>query len=106
MKHRYYVTTWDTNKQTFTPQQGVRKGPYSLWGLRKALRKLREFGYPADKGDCSVFVERDDGGVDDAMRERLRVATARANAETEARDREWEAANAIPSSGVAASGQA
>jgi hypothetical protein len=40
-KPRYYVETWDTEKQTFTPQQGVRKGPYSLFGLRKALKALR-----------------------------------------------------------------
>ncbi len=45
---RYYVTTWDTEKQMFTPQRGVRTGPYSLWGLRKAIRKLRHIGYPCN----------------------------------------------------------
>lgn len=43
---RYYVTTWDAEKQDFTPQRGVRTGPYSKWGLRRALRKLQEMGYP------------------------------------------------------------
>jgi len=59
MKPRYYVLTWDTDKQDFTPQKGVRTGPYSLWGLRKALRKLQQLGYSAGKGDASVLVERD-----------------------------------------------
>jgi hypothetical protein len=45
---RYYVETWDTDKQEFTPQICVRKGPYSKWGLRKAIRKLRAMGYPCN----------------------------------------------------------
>lgn len=57
---KYYITTWDTDKQTFTPQAGVRKGPYTLFGLRKAIRKLREMGYPCDhgtySGDPAVYV--------------------------------------------------
>jgi hypothetical protein len=57
-KPRYYVETWDTEKQTFTPQQGVRKGPYSLFGLRKALKALRLGGYSACKNDPSVYVYR------------------------------------------------
>lgn len=56
MKTQYYVTTWDTDLQAFTPQAGVRTGPYSLFGLRKALRKLREYGYSADRDDPSVLV--------------------------------------------------
>lgn len=39
-KPRYYVLTWDPNRGEFTPQRGVRSGPYSLFGLRRALRKL------------------------------------------------------------------
>ncbi len=54
--YRYYVETWDTDKQDFTPQRGVRCGPYSLFGMRKALRKLREMGYSARKGDWAVRV--------------------------------------------------
>jgi hypothetical protein len=54
---RYWVYTWDVYRQEFTPQQGVRCGPYSLWGLRRALRKLRAIGYPACKGDPAVLVE-------------------------------------------------
>lgn len=70
MNPRYYVQTWDTNKQDFTPQAGVRCGPYSLFGLRKAIRKLRSMGYPCDyrsglgvrmeAGDPSVLVCRVD----------------------------------------------
>lgn len=45
---KYYVETWDIDLQEFTPQKGCRKGPYSKWGLRKALRKLRSLGYTAD----------------------------------------------------------
>ena len=62
MAHRYYVYTWDTYKQAFTPQAGVRAGPYSLFGLRNALHKLRTMGYAATREDPSVYVERDEGG--------------------------------------------
>jgi len=58
MKARYYVTTWDYEKHDFTPQKGVRTGPWSLWGLRKAIRKLRDLGYSAGRQDASVYVER------------------------------------------------
>lgn len=54
----YYVTTWDSERQEFTPQKGVRTGPYTLFGLRKALRTLRGMGYQADRNDPSVYVER------------------------------------------------
>lgn len=60
MKGIYYVTTWDVNLHQFTPQQGVRTGPYSLWGLRKAVRKLRALGYTARKGDPAINVSRTD----------------------------------------------
>lgn len=60
---KYYVHTWDTEKQTWTPQKGVRCGPYSLWGLRRAIRKLRDMGYSCDysskgSGDAYVKIER------------------------------------------------
>lgn len=51
-KPRYEVLTWDSYKGTFTPQQGVRRGPYTLWGLKRALRKLRGMGYPCDYRSC------------------------------------------------------
>lgn len=57
MKKRYFIRTWDTEKQTFTPQKGVRVGPYSLFGLRKALRKLRDMGYEGTRSDNSTLVE-------------------------------------------------
>ena len=62
---RYYVETWDTYRQTFSPQQGVRTGPYTLFGLRRAIRKLRAIGYPCGYtsrigscGDPSVSITR------------------------------------------------
>lgn len=58
MNARYYVTTWDTDRQRFTPQQGVKCGPWSLWGLRKALRLLREMGYGGRRSDNSILVEK------------------------------------------------
>lgn len=70
---RYYVHTWDGEKQKFTPQVGVRCGPYSLWGLRKAIRKLRDMGYSCHRttylgkhgrvcgdSDPAVLIERDE----------------------------------------------
>ena len=48
---RYYVETWDPDRQTWTPQKGVRKGPYSKWGLRRALRALRDMGYGHGRHD-------------------------------------------------------
>jgi hypothetical protein len=63
MKPRYYIRTWDTWKQAFTPHKGVRQGPYSLFGLRRAIRKLQNEGYPCDyssrggmSGDPGVLV--------------------------------------------------
>ena len=68
MKPKYEVLTWDTDKQDFTPQKGVRRGPYTLFGLWKALRKLRHGGCPATRlphtpgdghvGDPSVLIQR------------------------------------------------
>jgi hypothetical protein len=55
-KPKLYVLTWDTEKQAFTPQQGVRRGPYTLFGIRKALRKLQAMGYPCDRNDPAVLV--------------------------------------------------
>lgn len=57
--NRYYVRTWDTNKQTFTPQKGVRVGPYKLFALRRALRALRSMGYDGRKGDNSTLIENE-----------------------------------------------
>lgn len=61
MKPKYFVHTWDADRQCFTPQRGVRAGPYSLWGLRRALRKLRYYGYDVSRGGgVSVLVCRED----------------------------------------------
>ena len=42
MKNQYDITTWSTLRQTFTPQRGVRRGPYTLMGLRRASVECRE----------------------------------------------------------------
>jgi len=63
-RSRYYVTTWNHEKCEFTPQLGVRTGPYSLFGLRRVIRKLREMGYPCDyssrcaSGDPAVSISK------------------------------------------------
>lgn len=49
---RYDILTWDTDEQTFTPQPGIRRGPWSRWGLRKAIRMARGAGYDRD----SIYV--------------------------------------------------
>jgi hypothetical protein len=45
MRERYYIYTYDVEKEKFTPQPGVRCGPYSLFGLRKAILACRSMGY-------------------------------------------------------------
>src|SRR5438128_2191639 len=62
MKPRYYVLTYDYEKEDYTPQQGVRKGPYSLFGLRKALRKLRGMAYDTRGADVYVYSEPESTG--------------------------------------------
>ena len=62
-KKKYEVFTWDAEKEEWNPQEGVRRGPYTLFGLRRALRRLRDLGYPCDYqsnncGDPSVLVRR------------------------------------------------
>lgn len=60
MKQRYYVRTIDPDTGRWTPQKGVRCGPYTQFGLRKALRKLRSMGYDTSRqgGHC-VLVEKE-----------------------------------------------
>ena len=60
MKHKYYVLTYDWEKEKYTPQKGVRSGPYNIWGLRRALRLLQKLGYEAHRNDSSVLVVRAD----------------------------------------------
>ena len=55
-KRRYYVFTYDWEQAEYTPQLGVYCGPYSLFGLRRALRKLRDMGYDTGRQDSSVYV--------------------------------------------------
>lgn len=58
-KPTYEVLTWDSDKGKFTPQRGVRRGPWGKWGLRRALRALRDIGYDVHRsGAPSVLVQR------------------------------------------------
>ena len=59
LARQYYVKTWDLELERFTPQKGVKVGPYSLFGLRIPLRKLQRMGYDTGKGDPSVLVMTD-----------------------------------------------
>lgn len=62
-RYRYYVTTWDEETQSFKPQIGVRTGPYTLFGLRKAFRLLAGMGYDTGRDSPCVHVEREDKRV-------------------------------------------
>lgn len=59
MRQLYEVLTWDPDKQAWTPQVGVRKGPYTLFGLRKPLRKLRDMGYPISHQNSPFVLVRE-----------------------------------------------
>ncbi len=55
---KYEVLTWDMDKQAWTPQHGVRRGPYTRWGLRRALRKLKAMNYDIRRHNAhSVLVQ-------------------------------------------------
>lgn len=58
MKPQYFVTTYDYELETYTPQKGVRTGPYTLFGLRVALRRLQTMGYDTCRDNNDVYVER------------------------------------------------
>jgi len=63
----YYVKTIEPEKDAFTPQKGVRHGPWTKWGLRKAIRQLWALGYSCEYSstlgyeDPSVLIYRVDG---------------------------------------------
>lgn len=52
----YFIETWDSDLQEFTPQEGVPSGPYTLFGLRLPMRELQSMGYPCDRGDNAVLI--------------------------------------------------
>lgn len=56
MTSRYWIATYSMDLADFSPQVGVRVGPYSLFGLRKAFAKLRQLGYPCARDEPSVMV--------------------------------------------------
>ncbi len=58
MNPGYYVETYDFDLEEYTPQLGVPHGPYRLFQLRTALRKLRDLGYQADRQDFNIYVFR------------------------------------------------
>lgn len=54
---RYYVMTLDPSTGDFTPQKGVRKGPYRLFALRQALRALQHLGYDTRRDNAvAVYI--------------------------------------------------
>jgi retron-type reverse transcriptase len=55
----YRVTTWDGERQKFTPQRGVPSRARGRRALRVILRKLRQFGYQCNRNDSFVLVERE-----------------------------------------------
>ena len=55
-RSRYQVLTYDPNLSRFTPQRGVRKGPYTLFGTRRALRRLGTMGYAGRPSEPMVRV--------------------------------------------------
>lgn len=69
----YSVGTWDTDKQRYTPQQGLTVPTFNitLLQLRQAIRDLRCLGYSVHRlrdsdgthedNDPSVMIERTDG---------------------------------------------
>lgn len=69
----YSVSTWDTERQAYTPQRGLTVPSFNitLAQLRQAIRDLRRLGYSAhrfrdsdgnyDHNDWSVLIERTDG---------------------------------------------
>lgn len=54
----YAVLTYSPATHAFTPQRGVARGPYTLFGLRRAVRLLRRLGYECRRNDPSVLVMR------------------------------------------------
>ena len=66
MKHgkaepTYEITTWDMDKQEFTPQRGIQTPAVGQSGLRRSLRAAENFGYDVRRrGGYSILVERVD----------------------------------------------
>lgn len=51
------MTTWDTDRQEFTPQTGAPSVVDIKWDLRRALRQLQAMGYDTTKrAGYSVYV--------------------------------------------------
>ncbi|MEO0966011.1 MAG: hypothetical protein AAFY08_12955 [Planctomycetota bacterium] len=58
----YRITTLLPFTGTYTPHVGCPSVVCGLGGLRRALRRLRELGYEARRGDYWCRVERIGGG--------------------------------------------
>lgn len=53
----YWVFTFDFDKRCWSPQIGVKAGPYKLFGLKKPIRELRSMGYGFGRADIlSVLI--------------------------------------------------
>lgn len=64
-RQRYRIQTWDSEKNCWSPQPGLRHRSknITILGVRRVLRELRSMGYPCDyskqgSGDNFVLVER------------------------------------------------
>lgn len=49
MNGLYWVYTWESRLDCFTPQNGVPPGPHNPYELRQALKALRAMGYGAHR---------------------------------------------------------
>ena len=58
-KPKYRVLVWRADVRRYVPAANVRPGPYGLFALRKALRRLVEMGHSLGSGH-GVLVERID----------------------------------------------
>jgi hypothetical protein len=68
---RYSVGTWDSDEQSYTPQEGIAKSfNITLAELRQAVRDLKQMGYSCHRlrddvcygcNDWAVLIERTDG---------------------------------------------
>lgn len=54
----YWVFTWDIERRCWSPQIGVKAGPYrTAMKLRKPIRQLRQMGYGYGRRDMlSVLI--------------------------------------------------
>jgi len=59
VKPKYRVLVWRADVRRYVPAANVRPGPYGLFAIRKALRRLVEMGHSLGSGHA-ILVERID----------------------------------------------